>query len=144
MTNFLNQKEHSDKETVVTENMVGEFCLYRFFDKKMNLLYVGMTNNFGKRLSQHASSKWFDKIEVIKKEFYSSRMECENAETESIKTENPLYNVSKKNSSKKLKPTTIYLSKEIILRLKMHSIKINTNMSRIVEEILSNNLPSGE
>ena len=101
MINFLNQKEHSDKEIVVKENMTEYFCLYKFFDEKMNLLYVGMTNNFGKRLSQHASSKWFDKIEVIKKEFYSSRMECESAETESIKTEKPIYNIRKKNNEKK-------------------------------------------
>lgn len=67
--------------------------LYRYFDSKDQLLYVGITGDQLKRQSQHRrSSKWFDQIAFAKFQHFTSRAEAAAAEVTAIQEEKPLFN----------------------------------------------------
>lgn len=67
--------------------------LYRYFDSKDQLLYVGITGHQLKRQSQHRrSSKWFDQIASAKFQHFASRAEASAAEVRAIQEEKPLFN----------------------------------------------------
>ncbi len=73
--------------------MSGKTHLYRHFDSKGELLYIGVSYHAMYRMSQHKdSAKWFDEISVIKVEQYPTRKMAELAEKRAIKKENPKYN----------------------------------------------------
>ena len=73
--------------------------LYRHYDDKNNLLYVGISLNALNRLYQHGGhSDWFDDIKIVKIEHFESRREAVNAERKAIKNEKPLYNIQHKIS----------------------------------------------
>lgn len=72
--------------------------LYRHFDSKNTLLYVGVSLNAVYRLSQHkTTSRWFDDIARVDIEKHATREESIIAETEAIVKEKPIYNIMKKN-----------------------------------------------
>lgn len=67
--------------------------LYRAFNNKNELLYVGVSNNFLSRAFQHqATSKWHGMATQMTLEHFESRAEAEAAEVQAIKTEKPLFN----------------------------------------------------
>ena len=67
--------------------------LYRFFDKKDQLLYVGISNNWTQRLNQHyKNSDFFSQVSYLTFTHYASRHEVEAAEKIAIETESPIYN----------------------------------------------------
>jgi excinuclease UvrABC nuclease subunit len=68
--------------------------LYRHFDSKGRLLYVGISLSVLMRLNAHAhNSRWFEKIDNVKIERFRSRKMALAAEAEVIRSEKPLYNV---------------------------------------------------
>ena len=67
--------------------------LYRFYDKRGRLLYVGITNSPPSRFRQHGRDKeWWQEVSDIKIEPHPSREEVLAAESEAIRTEAPYYN----------------------------------------------------
>jgi predicted GIY-YIG superfamily endonuclease len=79
------------------KNMRSETAtaLYRHYDKNNHLLYVGISLNPLKRLTEHkssASAKWVTAIAHITVEWFPSLSLAETAERLAIQTEGPTYN----------------------------------------------------
>lgn len=69
------------------------FHLYRHYDAKGNLLYVGQSNNAFKRYEGHQStSKWAVASVMMRVEHFASREAAMAAEQTAILTENPQFN----------------------------------------------------
>jgi len=68
--------------------------LYRHWSDAGGLLYVGVTNNPGKRIKDHKrGSAWFEGVGNITLEKFDSRPEVLRAEKDAIQKENPEYNI---------------------------------------------------
>lgn len=77
------------------------FILYRMFNHKQQLLYVGITSNPSARFAQHARDKgWFPQIAEIRLEHHETRERLIAAEREAIKNENPRHNIIHSANSK--------------------------------------------
>ena len=69
-------------------------ALYRFYDERNVLLYVGITDRLGHRWSEHVHGKpWWPEVRRQATEWYGSRQEAEQAEQAAIKVERPVYNI---------------------------------------------------
>jgi hypothetical protein len=69
-------------------------ALYRFFDAGGDLLYVGITNDPGRRWGRHANDKpWWHEVDRIEIERYPDRTSVLAAERKAIHDEHPRYNV---------------------------------------------------
>jgi predicted GIY-YIG superfamily endonuclease len=69
-------------------------AVYRFYAADETLLYVGVTQRFGTRWSNHAKGKpWWPQVARQAVVWYDTRAEALAIETEAIKTENPVHNV---------------------------------------------------
>lgn len=70
--------------------------LYRYFDSEGQLLYVGVTGDNTKRQSQHRrNSFWFGEVASATYEYFETRDEALEAETNAIRRENPKHNIAK-------------------------------------------------
>ena len=68
--------------------------LYRHFDEKGRLLYVGISLNAISRAKQHGKDKpWWLEVRSIQIELFPTREEAAQAEVEAIRKEKPLYNI---------------------------------------------------
>lgn len=68
--------------------------LYRFYDVRSRLLYVGITQNLDWRLTNHADKKeWFQSVHRVTIKLYGSGDEARRAERDAIRNEGPLHNV---------------------------------------------------
>ena len=68
--------------------------VYRQFNRKGKLLYVGSTSDVMRRTSEHSHHKdWFGEVDLITVEHYETREQAYWAEEIAIKNERPLYNV---------------------------------------------------
>ena len=68
-------------------------ALYRMFDREGTLLYVGITNNFGRRWARHAATQpWYPDVQRQTVDWYPSREDAEREEVDAIKAEVPKYN----------------------------------------------------
>jgi predicted GIY-YIG superfamily endonuclease len=75
--------------------------LYRLFDARGELLYLGIAGNPGRRFEQHAKDKpWWTEVDTIKLEHFDHRSTAEAAEIRAIKTERPRHNVVHNNRRK--------------------------------------------
>jgi len=73
----------------------GGTALYRFFDVDSDLLYVGVTKDFGQRWKDHMGSKgWFGEIHRMSVVWYADAKAALEAEEEAIKDEMPRHNVT--------------------------------------------------
>ena len=68
--------------------------LYRHFNAKGELLYVGVSLSAISRLISHKRSAWAKEITRVEIENCGSREEAEKRERLAIRTEKPKYNVS--------------------------------------------------
>lgn len=69
--------------------------LYRYFDSEGQLLYVGITKNQFNRLQDHAKIQpWWHEVVTGTFSHYQSREEALDAETVTIATEMPKYNLA--------------------------------------------------
>lgn len=76
---------------------VTKHALYRFFDDAGQLLYVGITNDPPRRMSQHADSKpWWPQVRGMTVDWYDTRAMVAAAERRAIRVENPLNNIQHK------------------------------------------------
>lgn len=67
--------------------------LYRIFDRHGHLLYIGITNDAGRRFVQHLYSQpWAKQMTDIKLEHFKTRWELAEAEIAAIQAEHPKYN----------------------------------------------------
>jgi hypothetical protein len=69
-------------------------ALYRHFDRRRRLLYVGMSLNTLNRLIAHRDvAHWFDHIAYVEIEQFDCRAQALNAERVAILNEKPAFNV---------------------------------------------------
>ncbi len=87
-----------------------ETTLYRHYDVDNNLLYVGISLSWQKRLKEHKVSSWYKKISNVTLEHHESREKAMYYEREAIKKEKPLYNIQNNNTLKEVNKA----SKEIL------------------------------
>jgi len=67
--------------------------LYRHYDAKGKLLYIGVSLSAVLRLNGHCvGSPWFSRIAVVRIEHYLSHTEARHKEREAIALERPKYN----------------------------------------------------
>lgn len=71
-----------------------ETALYRVYGEADLLLYIGVSNDFGRRWREHAKKQpwWNERRRMTVDEWFGSRPEAEAAETAAIKAEKPKYN----------------------------------------------------
>ena len=69
-------------------------ALYHIFDAADDLLYIGISNSFGRRWHEHSKVQpWWPDMRWQTVRWYDSREEAEAAEKAAIKIENPRYNI---------------------------------------------------
>src|ERR1700722_11972509 len=69
-------------------------ALYRLYDAKGNLLYVGITGNIKARFAMHAESKsWWPEVARKTVQWHLARDIAAEAEVKAIKLERPLHNI---------------------------------------------------
>lgn len=69
-------------------------ALYRHFDAKGRLLYIGIAASVTARTIQHSQhSKWASEIDYIKIEHFPNRKDAMVAEAEAIRREKPMHNI---------------------------------------------------
>jgi excinuclease UvrABC nuclease subunit len=92
--------------------MVGSKCaLYRHFDVKGTLLYVGISLRPFSRFKEHNThSGWADQIANMTIEHFPTRMEAMAAEIKAVQEENPLYNIKLRKPKKE--PRLAKITKE--------------------------------
>lgn len=81
--------------------------VYRLFNADDRLLYVGVTNKIGYRLTQHSRDKaWWQDVQRITVERHADRHSALLAETEAIRTERPMHNIANGGTRYPIKWTT--------------------------------------
>lgn len=70
----------------------GDTVLYRLYDERSVLLYVGITEELEKRLLRHSARLWWPEVHTVCLEGYESRTEALRAESRAIAVEGPLHN----------------------------------------------------
>lgn len=73
--------------------VVGNHALYRWFNDSGELLYVGITNDVGRRTDEHAEKEWWSQVASSQVEWFPSRKAALDAEKRAIIAERPLFNV---------------------------------------------------
>lgn len=80
--------------------MKQQHTLYRLYNADGDLLYIGITLNPFKRISEHKRTKeWFDEVANIRLERFPTLAAVAAAEIEAIRTEKPRENITYNNSS---------------------------------------------
>jgi|SRR5215472_229369 len=79
-------------------------AVYRCYSDRGELLYVGTSGRFGKRLAAHAEKAWFLEVRGITLEWYPDELEAGLAERRAIHVEHPRYNVVHKTAAPVLRP----------------------------------------
>jgi hypothetical protein len=78
--------------------------LYRFFDSKLDLLYVGISSIGPGRWKEHSKTKpWWHEIRSSTVEHFENRRIALDAEKNAIKNENPKYNKLHNSISKEIR-----------------------------------------
>lgn len=76
----------------------GRTAVYRFYDRRGALLYIGITNSPRHRFAQHADPRdgrpWWGQVDESRTtiEWYSTRNQALRVEEHSIKSELPMHN----------------------------------------------------
>lgn len=74
--------------------MSEQTALYRAYDSVGGLLYVGISNHFGRRWEQHAKVQpWWPKVHRQTVEWHPDRDAAHVAEVAAIEAEHPRFNV---------------------------------------------------
>lgn len=70
-------------------------ALYRFYDERENLLYVGITNDPWRRWRDHVQQKpWYPQVKHQATTWYGTEQEARRAEDRAIRTERPRFNIA--------------------------------------------------
>lgn len=97
----ITEKTQAFKSTKLKDLKLRRTAVYKFYNSEGRLLYTGIAWNPDKRRAQHAKDKpWFNEIdhELTEIEWHKTRKSAKQAETYSIKNENPLYNIAERNN----------------------------------------------
>lgn len=71
------------------------YSLYRFFSARMELLYVGITNDPWRRQRQHAREKpWYPAAKHFAVTFHDPEADARKAELKAIRGESPRFNIA--------------------------------------------------
>jgi predicted GIY-YIG superfamily endonuclease len=77
--------------------MTSPTALYRAHDAEGRLLYVGISDDPLSRFGQHSrSAPWAHKVRALSIEWHADRATADAAETAAIRSEDPIYNLSKR------------------------------------------------
>lgn len=91
--------------TALEERRTGSrtgHSLYRFYDARGKLLYIGITNSIRLRFAQHKDSKsWWPQVAVREISHYPSRAAVLAAERAAIIRERPIYNVQHNSNNRR-------------------------------------------
>lgn len=69
-------------------------ALYRMYDERGRVLYIGITGDLGKRLGEHSVKRWYPLVEKITLEWLPTRAAAMLAEKRAILAERPRYNLA--------------------------------------------------
>jgi len=75
-----------------TQNNPRHCALYRFFDDRNSLLYVGVSLTVLHRFASHGNAPWFQAVRRIEIEWHADRALALAAERAAIVNEKPRYN----------------------------------------------------
>ena len=67
--------------------------LYRHYSKKGTLLYIGITNNLKRRVSEHSKKHWYDSSGNFTYQKCKDRKDALRKERKAIISEKPRYNI---------------------------------------------------
>jgi len=89
-------RDHFDRflaEYIAHRNDPHPTSLYRYFDERGRLMYVGITSGGGRRADQHqASAPWWTEVRTATIEHYPDRRSALTAESIAITAEAPIHN----------------------------------------------------
>lgn len=81
--------------TVADARRIAEMhAVYRMYDDRGRLLYVGVTGDIGQRFGDHSMKRWFPLVERITLEWHETRAQAVLAESRAIAKERPRYNIA--------------------------------------------------
>jgi hypothetical protein len=66
--------------------------LYRLYNAAGELIYVGITEKFGGRFTQHEHSPWWPEVDRVETQRYPTRLDAQGAEIALIQSQLPKYN----------------------------------------------------
>lgn len=79
--------------TPAPASRAGSWTLYRLFDGRAVLLYIGYSHRPGARMSDHeATASWWPQVRSLSFETYPTRAAARLAEEAAIKAEHPVHN----------------------------------------------------
>lgn len=80
-------------------NSTGTAVVYTFYDRDLNLLYVGKSNNFRQRWSMHRKAKDLQNVRMVVVYTYESMADAAFNESQAIVRKQPAWNSVGKNES---------------------------------------------
>lgn len=87
------KKDREQGERFPVSHVVDRPTVYRLEDRKGRTLYVGVTNNLGRRLAIHSRVQpWWDDVAHVTVRYFRTRAAAEVAEGEAIVLETPVHN----------------------------------------------------
>lgn len=82
--------------------------VYRAYDKRHVLLYIGSTNDVRARLIAHRRTSWWPRVAVVTRTEFPTASAARDAESAAIKAEAPLYNISGAYQRARVRPGLIH------------------------------------
>ena len=78
----------------------GPTDVYQVWDDEWNVLYVGISDNAFRRLSEHArSSQWWPRADFLRIDRYQDRWSARKTEAVVIALDEPLFNIAQDESA---------------------------------------------
>ena len=69
-------------------------AVYRFYDARGRLLYVGITMNIKQRWAEHERMPWWPQVARRKVVWYDTRAKAAASELKAIREEGPVHNIA--------------------------------------------------
>jgi predicted GIY-YIG superfamily endonuclease len=92
MTESNQQPAMVDEDVI--QQLVDLHAVYRLLAASGRLLYVGMTNELGRRLDQHTEKRWFPQVKTITLQWFPTKEDARRAEQHAIRAEHPVHNIA--------------------------------------------------
>lgn len=104
--------------------------LYRFYNHKGALLYVGVSLSVTQRLAGHQGAGWFNQVSEMRVETFADRTTALKAEAAAIKSERPPYNVMHKPVFRvPLKQLCVELPEAEARRIKKDAVELGVTLN---------------
>ena len=120
-------------------------ALYRWFNKKHELLYIGISSSIGSRIKAHSkTSDWFLESAYMTIEWVKTPEELDKKERVAIRKERPLYNISHNYKPRRRAFSTAITQREFSLLVKLELLSAKQNETsdtmKLLEARLKNTL----